>query len=599
MEEDPHRRRIAEASAGSTIRPVDPRTGYPVVPYPARVTTRRAGLFGLLTLAAGVGLLWARVPAPLVLAPVEGQPRLWRGAYHVHTTRSDGSGTPEAVAAAAARAGLDFVILSDHGDATRPPDPPRLVDGVLVIDAVEISADDGHYVALDLPQAPYPLAGEGRAVADDVRRLGGLGILAHPDSPRPALAWHDPSVDADGFEWVNADSTWRSAPATALLRRLLAYPLDGPGALTALALAPAALMAERDQPSRPPQLALAAVDAHARIGWTRDADPMEGGRSLAAFPSYATSFGTFGLVVPWLDGAPTGDAARDARVVLDAIRHRVAYAAVFGLASPTWLSLELLEPQDGLPGPDARGKARLSVRHNGPPGSVVRLLRNGRPWRELPAVDAPLPLADDEAPAIYRAELWRTAPGGGSGLPLALSPARGHNLPTAPLAPPDDQGATGDGVAMALTGWHGEHDPASRVDVDTTDGTVVVKAGLRLAPGARRSQFAALVGDLAAPPPSTAALELDVAASGPMRLSVQVREPRPGEGLRWRHSAFVDQARRRVRLPLDEFTPIRPATGPPPLDRLHALLLVMDTVNARPGEGRTITVHAARWTRDR
>ena len=62
--------------------------------------------------------------------------------------------------------------------------PPRVVDGVLLIDAVEISTDDGHYVALDLPQAPYPLAGEGRAVAEDVRRLGGIGLLAHPDSPR-------------------------------------------------------------------------------------------------------------------------------------------------------------------------------------------------------------------------------------------------------------------------------------------------------------------------------------------------------------------------------------------------------------------------------
>ena len=46
------------------------------------------------------------------------------GAYHVHTTRSDGSGTLDEIAAAAARAGLHFVILTDHGDGTRPPDPP-------------------------------------------------------------------------------------------------------------------------------------------------------------------------------------------------------------------------------------------------------------------------------------------------------------------------------------------------------------------------------------------------------------------------------------------------------------------------------------------
>jgi hypothetical protein len=80
-----------------------------------------------------------------------------------------------------------------------------------------------------------------------------------------------------------------------------------------------------------------------------------------------------------------------------------------------------------------------------------------------------------------------------------------------------------------------------------------------------------------------------------MRLSVQWREPRPGEGLRWRHSSYVDATRRTVVLPMSDFRPIRPATGQVPIDRVHALLLVMDTVNARPGDSRTVTVHAARW----
>ena len=59
-------------------------------------------------------------------------PNLVFGAYHVHSARSDGSGTPDEIAAAAARAGLRFVILTDHGDATRAPDPPAYRHGVLV-----------------------------------------------------------------------------------------------------------------------------------------------------------------------------------------------------------------------------------------------------------------------------------------------------------------------------------------------------------------------------------------------------------------------------------------------------------------------------------
>jgi len=75
------------------------------------------------------------------------------GAYHVHSVRSDGTGTPDEIARAAQSAGLQFVILTDHGDGTRPPDPPAYIDGVLVLDGVEISTDQGHYVAIDIYRA--------------------------------------------------------------------------------------------------------------------------------------------------------------------------------------------------------------------------------------------------------------------------------------------------------------------------------------------------------------------------------------------------------------------------------------------------------------
>jgi hypothetical protein len=132
-----------------------------------------------------------------------------RGVVHVHSTRSDGSGTIAEIAAAAARAGLQFVIVTDHGDGTRPPLPPAYHGHVLVIDGVEISTTHGHYVALGLDRAPYRLAGDAADVVEDVRRLGGFGIAAHPDSPKPGLAWRDWDAPFDGLEWFNLDSEWR------------------------------------------------------------------------------------------------------------------------------------------------------------------------------------------------------------------------------------------------------------------------------------------------------------------------------------------------------------------------------------------------------
>ena len=546
-----------------------------------------------LALTAIAVSLMARPAPPVFLPAVDGQPRLWRGAYHVHSTVSDGSGSSDEVARAAADAGLDFVILTDHGDATRPPSPARYVHGVLLVDAVEISTDSGHYVALGLPASPYPLAGEGRAVAEDVARLGGIGILAHPDSPRPALAWHDPSVPADGFEWVNADTMWRGTSAAHLFARLFTYPIAPAGSLAGLASWPGTLFESRDTPRHGATLALAAVDAHARIGWTRSADPIEGGATLVRFPSYRAMFGTFGLLAPWEGAAPTGQARQDADALLGLLRKGLVYSGVFSMADRPWLAFAFV----GGGGAAARGAATLSVRSNGPAGSVLRVRRNGQVWQEVAEANATFALAPDDTPAVYRAELWLPHRRGWPDLPVAVSQALAHNVDRRAGAQGQDASAVPPrpDEPVAFAGWHVEHDPRSAATLHPEPGGTLASATLSLAPGDRVSQFAALVADLGPRPDAATGIRLVLHADAPMRLSIQWREPRPGEGLRWRHSSYVDSDGQVATLRLAEFRPIPPATGPVPIDRVHALLLVMDTVNARPGDRRTIAVREAQW----
>ena len=192
------------------------------------ILSRQSKALTLVALAAAGVVLFA-LTLPSAPARVESwhdgdlAARTVSGAYHIHTTRSDGLGDKASVAAAARRAGLAFAILTDHGDGTRPPDPPAYIDGVLVLDAVEISTDEGHYVALDMPRAPYPLGGASDAVIEDVRRLGGFGIAAHPDSPKPALRWTNERGLVNGLEWLNTDSEWRKDSRARLVRAGLAY----------------------------------------------------------------------------------------------------------------------------------------------------------------------------------------------------------------------------------------------------------------------------------------------------------------------------------------------------------------------------------------
>ena len=72
------------------------------------------------------------------------------GSIHLHSLYSDGGGTVREITAAARRAGLDYVVLTDH-DTLRPRDDgwPGWRDGVLLMIGVEITCRGrSHVLAL-------------------------------------------------------------------------------------------------------------------------------------------------------------------------------------------------------------------------------------------------------------------------------------------------------------------------------------------------------------------------------------------------------------------------------------------------------------------
>src|SRR5262245_30995511 len=101
-----------------------------------RIVIVMAALVAAICVYAGLTLPPPHL-APAAIAPsgLSAVP----GVIHIHTNRSDGRWPPGEIAAAAARAGLKFIVFTDHGDGTRTPDPPVYRSGVLCLDGVEIS----------------------------------------------------------------------------------------------------------------------------------------------------------------------------------------------------------------------------------------------------------------------------------------------------------------------------------------------------------------------------------------------------------------------------------------------------------------------------
>jgi hypothetical protein len=542
-----------------------------------------------LTLAAcAIGSYLTMPPATRVLPESNEMRTPVRGAIHIHTRRSDGTGTVDDVAAAAARAGLAFVILTDHGDAMREPDAPAYRHGVLCIDAVEIGTASGHLVAVGLPRAPYSLGGETRDVVEDVRRLGGMVIAAHPSSPRPRLQWTDWNPRIDGIEWANADSEWRNEPVYAVARALLTYPFRRPETLATLLDRPTDTLQRWDSLTMArPTVAVAAADAHARIAATSAGDPYDN-RLALHLPGYEQVFRTFSNAVPGV--TLTGEAKADAQAVLDAIRRGNVFSSIDALGGPVSLSFSTAGPggSAGM-GEDVvmKGPTTFEVRSNAPDGATVTLLRNGSPVKTAsgPRLDH---VASDAG--VYRVEIqWPGAPGDPPvpwvvSNPIYLLPrARPAETVAPPSAPQHTDTIYANGPATA---WHIENSPRSRAALDVVSAVGGTQLLLRYALGGTEDEgpFVALATPVIGGLASHQSVIFTAQSSRPTRIWVQLRIPDSTEGRSWHRSVYVDETPRTVIVPFGEMRPLEvTTTGPPVLADVRDLLFVVDTVNTRPG----------------
>ncbi len=518
------------------------------------------------------------------------------GILHVHGANSDGSGTFDDIAAAAGRAGLRFVIFTEHGDGTRAPEPPTYRGGVLCIDAAEISTNDGHVIALDLPQTPYPLAGEARDVVDDIHRLGGFAIAAHPDSPKRELRWRDWDVKVDAVEILNPDTGWRTeltengaAGKLAFARALLTYPWRGRETLAAL-LTNSTTAVERwsELTSARRVVGIAGADAHAKIS-LRDAAPGDN-RLSWAIPGYDTSFRVLSVHVQPAQ-ALSGNANDDAAQVLAAIRGGRLYAAVDGWAGPAAFEFSAANTAgtagSGLelsPG----GAVTLRVKSNAPAGYTATIWRGS----EVLAADRPEREFTIESPAAvgaFRAELRR--PGAANrpawiySNPIYIRAAQAATPEV--IAPPAlvRQFPLFDGKTMI--GWSPEHDPSSLAAVEPVtlaDGPWV-RVRYALSGGSRAGQFGGAAADTAAGLAEYDRVVFTARAEHPLRLSIQARasfDDRPTE--RWQRSVYVDTQEREIVVRFDDMRPIgQPASPAIPLAAVHSVMFIVDTTNSAPG----------------
>jgi len=183
----------------------------------------RRWLLSLLALYMSAGYLttafrWVETeaPPPVVTPLPDLRGALLSGVFSVHTERShDAWGTREQVAAAAASAGLDFVIVGDHPQSSRRPgwevwDPVNL-EGVFIEGGQELRTPErGKVLAIGVDTTYRSWEGSYDALVDLLRREEATSFVVHGRGPRLGERWIQPTADGmQGWEVLDVSEEAR------------------------------------------------------------------------------------------------------------------------------------------------------------------------------------------------------------------------------------------------------------------------------------------------------------------------------------------------------------------------------------------------------
>ena len=139
----------------------------------------------------------------------------YMGAIHIHSIFSDGTGNIDEISRAAKKAGLDWIIITDHNSLDIEE---GYYNEVCVIKGEEISPlNDNHYLAIGIRECIN--SDNPAEFVKEVKNQGGFGFAAHPDEginkkgfPRnnkySPIKWTNKNILPDGVEIWNWFSQW-------------------------------------------------------------------------------------------------------------------------------------------------------------------------------------------------------------------------------------------------------------------------------------------------------------------------------------------------------------------------------------------------------
>jgi hypothetical protein len=492
--------------------------------------------------------------------PVRSDAYLW-GAFHVHSTLSDGLASIDDIAREARDARVDFVMLSDHG----PPHPEaatlkRTVDGVRFIGGSEVGLPEGHLIVSDVDRLPlYALPPFPPDAVKDVAAWGGISVVTYPEDPVFRWDYWEPDLAPDGIEIVNVTSYFRRSSAFQKLSWAFFSLFNGRYYISGFE-APTEALARWD-----------GLLAHGRVNAFYAANahggfPLTDERTIG-IPSYRTTLGYVGLGVdPRYRDAPE-----------DAVRRGEFFSLVRAAGEPE--RFEFQESAGALVVTlEARLEgARIDLKRN---GAVVASTRDGALRLEAPG------------PGVYRVEVYlESHPLLADDVPWILSNPIYVGSPAAPVetdSPPCD---SVDPVALPELALEMDGESSGTIESGPS-GAMRLSYRLSRKTPEKIDRWVALALRKPMNLSSHRGVAIRAEAAEPMRYWIEVRSGDDGY-----YASVLVPTPGTVAIPWKRFYPTLGPKRPIPLAAIDALFITVNTASSRTGFSSELTVDSLGFCR--
>ena len=328
----------------------------------------------------------------------------YQGAIHIHSTYSDGTGTMAEIIEAAQKAGLNYIILTDH-DTLKP----RMEgwegwhDDLLVIVGVEVSNYRGHCIAMGVDRKVRKYRSLGRII-EDIDSQGGLSFIVHPHGRfRPIFhmrtnEWRNWEVNGYTgleiwsymFDWIKDYRYYKS-------REFYKNPEDqisGPS--------PETIRKWDELCQRNRVVAIGGVDAHAKTPGKifKPLALLNLIKNIVVFP-YEQIFRTIRTHI--LAEKPfSGDLQKDKQIVLGALRKGHCFLGYDALNSSTGFRF-LAGEGDTIMGDDIHARKDIKMESILPCQASVRVVKDGE---VVDTVETQRHSFTARTPGVYRIEAF-------------------------------------------------------------------------------------------------------------------------------------------------------------------------------------------------